>query len=168
MGKRIDQLIASLSEIFEGEPWYGESVMRKLENVPYIIGDKTCLPESHNVAQIVAHLISWKNFALEKLKENADFKIEIDSEQDWPTVKVDSRKAWEDLKHDLVVAQMSLYEFLKGKTDDFLDKKVAGRKYTYEYLLNGIIQHDIYHLGQIGLIQSQLKNQEKHTGVFKS
>lgn len=168
MGKRIDQLIASLSEIFEGEPWYGESVMRKLENVPYIIGDKSCLPESHNVAQIVAHLISWKNFALEKLKENADFKIEIDSKEDWPQVMVNSRKDWENLKHDLVVAQGNLYEFLKKKSDDFLDKKVAGRQYTYEYLLIGIIQHDIYHLGQIGLVQSQLKNQEKPSGVFKS
>ncbi|WP_159039887.1 DinB family protein [Christiangramia fulva] len=168
MGKRIDQLIASLSEVFEGEPWYGESVMRKLENVSYIIGDKTCLPESHNVAQIVAHLISWKNFAIEKLRSNGSFNIKIDSKQDWPEVEVQSRKDWEDLKHELVVAQNDIYDFLKDKSDHFLDEKVAGRDYTYDFLLKGIIQHDIYHLGQIGLIQSQLKNQEKHSGVFKS
>lgn len=168
MGKRIDNLIASLSEIFEGEPWYGESVMRKLENVPYIIGDKICIPESHNVSQIVSHLIAWKTFTLEKLKGNADYSIVINSEEDWPEIEVSSRKEWEDLKHDLVVAQSSLYEFLKKKNDDFLDQNVAGREYTYEYLINGIIQHDIYHLGQIGIIQSQLKNQEKNAGVFKS
>ncbi len=168
MGNRINQLIKSLSKIFEGQPWFGESVMAKLENVPYIIGDKACIPESHNAAQIVAHMISWKNFTLEKLQGNVNFDILKDSKEDWPEIHVNSRQDWEDLKHRLVSAQSRIYEFLKSQEDSFLDEKVPGRNYTYEYLLKGMEHHDIYHLGQIGIIQSQLKNQEKNSGIFKS
>lgn len=169
MKKKTKELIRLLSETFEGDPWYGHSLMRKLENVPYVIGYKTCIPESHTVAQIVGHLISWKKFALEKLKENDAYDIEIDSEKDWPEIEIHSREEWENLKKELVALQFGIYEVLNAKTDDsFLKEKVGGRDYDFEYLLNGISQHDIYHLGQIGLIESQLKKNDAEKGVFKA
>ena len=169
MKDRINELIRSLSEIFEGEPWYGQSVMRKLENVPYKIGYKTCVPESHSAAEIIAHLIAWKNFALRKLKSNNGFEIEMDSEDDWPVVEINSPEEWEDLKRELVAVQSEIYKLLEEKENDsFLDKMVHGKDYNFEYLIRGIIQHDIYHLGQIGLLESQFKKKEQDSGVFKA
>lgn len=168
MGIRIDKMIKELSEVFEGEPWYGQSVMRKLENVPYKIGYKTCIPESHNVAQIIGHLIAWKSFALEKMKENKGFDIKIDSEIDWPVLEVRNRKEWEGLKRKLVLVQSQIYEILEKKEDEFLDQHVAGKEYNIEYLLRGVIQHDIYHLGQVGLIESQLEKNEQDKKVLKA
>ncbi|MDR5591512.1 DinB family protein [Christiangramia sp. SM2212] len=169
MKNRTKEIIRSLSEIFEGEPWYGDSVMRKLENVPYVIGYKTCIPESHSVAQIVGHLISWKLYAVEKLKGNDAYNIKIDSPDDWPKIEVHSQEEWEDLKRRLVAAQSKIYELLNEKKDDsYLEEKVSGKDYHFGYLLNGIIQHDIYHIGQIGLIESQLKKKEVDSGVFKA
>ncbi len=169
MKQKIQEIIRSLSEIFEGAPWYGDSVMRKLENVPYVIGYKTCIPESHSVAQIVGHLIAWKTFAVEKMKSNKDYSIEIDTQEDWPNIDVNSATEWEDLKRKLVAAQSRIYEILNEQKDDsFLSKKVGGEEYDFGYLLNGLIQHDIYHIGQIGLIESQLKRKKIDSGVFKT
>ena len=160
-------IVRSLSEIFEGHPWYGDSVMRKLENVPYIIGYKTCIPESHSVAQIVGHLIAWKSFAVQKLESNNGDSVEIDSEEDWPEIEVKSSEEWEKLKRKLVAVQGQIYKLLQEKeNDDFLKERVNGKDYDFECLLKGIIQHDIYHIGQIGLIESQLKNKEIDSGVF--
>jgi len=168
MKNRTKEIIKSLSEVFEGAPWYGESVMRKLENVPYLIGYRTCSPESHSVAQIVGHLIAWKTFAIEKLKSNEKFKIGIDSENDWPNIEVHSSEEWEELKRELVAAQCKIYELLNEVEDDsFLDKQVNGKNYNFGQMLQGIIQHDIYHLGQIGLIESQLEKKEMDSGIFK-
>ncbi|GAA4309108.1 hypothetical protein GCM10023115_36150 [Pontixanthobacter gangjinensis] len=169
MKKLTEEIIKSMSETFEGQPWFGDSVMRKLENLPYVIGYKTCIPESHNVAQIVGHLIAWKRYAVEKLKENESYNIEIDTPEDWPEINVHSQEEWEELKRELVAAQGNIYEQLNAKKDDsYLQKKVSGKEYNFDYLLNGIIQHDIYHIGQIGLIESQLKNKEVDSGVFKT
>ncbi len=169
MNNKLKSMVKALSEVFEGEPWYGESVMRKLENVPYVIGYKTCIPESHSVSQIVGHLIAWKNFAAEKLKDNKEYSIKMDTEQDWPEIKIESQEEWEALKRELVAAQSRIYEALNEKKNDtFLSEKVPGKEYDFEYLLRGVLQHDIYHLGQIGLIESQLKNKEVDSGVFKA
>jgi len=162
-------MIQSLSETFEGEPWYGESVMRKLENVPYVIGYQSCNPESHSVAQIIGHLIAWKNYAVEKLRLNEDANIEIDSNDDWPEIEVHSQEEWEELKRQLVAAQSKIYELINERENDsFLDEMVSGKDYTYEHLLIGVLQHDIYHIGQIGLIESQLKKKKIDTGIFKN
>lgn len=168
MKEKIQGYITSLSEVFEGDPWYGTSVMRKLENVPHVIGFKTCVPKSHTTAEIVMHLIQWKKFALEKLKGNEAWNIEVDSREDWPAIRVDSKEEWESLKRELVLAQQRIYEFLQDKEDDFLTENVPGKDYDFAYLIRGIRQHDIYHLGQIGLIGSQLElnEAENHTGVF--
>ena len=169
MKQKIEEFVSSLSEAFEGEPWYGDSVMRKLENLPYVIGYKTCIPESHSVSQIVGHLVAWKTFAAEKLKKNEDYTIELDTEQDWPKIEVESREEWEELKRKLVAAQGEIYELLNGIEDDsFLSERVIGKNYDYAYLLRGVIQHDIYHIGQIGLIESQLKKKEIDSGVFRT
>lgn len=110
---------------------------------------------------------SVEKFALEKLQGNELHDIEIDSANDWPKIRVDSKEEWEKLKRDLVSAQQKIYEFLEQKNDEYLEEIVPGRDYDIAYLLRGIIQHDIYHLGQIGLIGSQLKLEENnHTGVF--
>jgi len=169
MKDNIDEIVRSLSETFEGGPWYGKSVMRKLENVPYVIGYKSCVPESHTVAQIVGHLIAWKRFAVEKLKENKEYSLKVDSEEDWPHIEVHTQKDWEELKRKLVSTQSEIYELLNEKENDsFLEEKVPGKDYNFGFLLKGLVQHDIYHIGQIGLIESQLKKKEKDSGVFKT
>ena len=169
MKNRIQKIIKSLSETFEGEPWYGESIMRKLENVPYVIGYQSCNPESHSVAQIIGHLIAWKKYAIAKIKGNEDACIEINSKDDWPDIRVNSQQEWEELKRELVAAQSKIYELLNEQQEDsFLDQIVAGKNYDFEHLLVGVTQHDIYHIGQIGLIESQLKEKEVDAGVFKN
>ena len=169
MKENIEEIVRSLSETFEGGPWYGKSVMRKLENVPYVIGYKSCVPESHTVAQIVGHLIAWKRFAVEKLKENKEYSLEVDTQEDWPNIEVHSQKEREELKRKLVATQSEIYELLNEKNDDsFLEEKVPGKDYNFGHLLKGLVQHDIYHIGQIGLIESQLKKKEIDSGVFKT
>ncbi|MBS1653770.1 MAG: hypothetical protein JSU05_02905 [Bacteroidetes bacterium] len=45
--------------------------------------------------------------------------------------------------HDLII------EALENKDDSFLDEIVDSRKYNFRFLINGLIQHDIYHAGQL-------------------
>ena len=157
MENKVLILIRKLSDVFEGETWYGDSVMRKLENIGYQKVSESCVAGSNTIARIVAHMISWKKFTLEKLRENEQFDIIIDSETDWPEVEIHTYEEWENLKRDLVAVQSEIYEFLKNRSSEsFLEREVPGRDYNFEYLLNGIMQHDIYHIGQISLIESQL------------
>jgi len=49
-----------------------------------------------------------------------------------------------------------LVTLMDNLTDALLGKQVADREYNYRFLLNGIVQHDIYHLGQIAYVKKLL------------
>ncbi len=47
-------------------------------------------------------------------------------------------------------------ELLSEKEDGFLSEEAADRKYNFRHLLHGLIQHDIYHQGQIAFLNKLL------------
>jgi hypothetical protein len=50
-----------------------------------------------------------------------------------------------------------IIDLLKHKKDDnFLGDIVPLRKYNFRFLLNGLIQHNIYHLGQVAYLKKML------------
>ena len=58
-----------------------------------------------------------------------------------------------------------LIELLKGKEDEFLDEQYYDTdfkgNFKYRFVINGMLHHDIYHLGQLGIIIKHLKENNK-------
>ncbi|HWR32342.1 MAG TPA: hypothetical protein VN451_02355 [Chitinophagaceae bacterium] len=47
-------------------------------------------------------------------------------------------------------------EILNQKEDIFLKEMVPGRKFNFHFMLNGLVQHNIYHAGQIAYLNKML------------
>ena len=45
---------------------------------------------------------------------------------------------------------------LKEGDEALLDEKPKGQEYSFYFLLQGILHHDLYHLGQIALLKKAL------------
>lgn len=152
------KLINSLIETFNGDPWYGDSVMKKLKEIDFKIVNETSAHSSNTIAMIVQHLINWRTFAIEKLKGNSEFDILLNSKEDWAEIIISNEIEWNELLLKLEETQNEIIKILTIMDDDeFLKTQTPGRNYNFEYLINGIIQHDIYHLGQIGIITAKVK-----------
>jgi len=52
--------------------------------------------------------------------------------------------------------QNELINLLEKQQESLLEKSVSERTYNFRKLLQGLIQHDIYHLGQIAYIKKML------------
>ena len=50
------RLISSLRETFSGEPWYGNSLMKKLKEIDFKIVNETPAASSNSIAKIVQHM----------------------------------------------------------------------------------------------------------------
>ena len=46
-----------------------------------------------------------------------------------------------------------LRDALRKLSDDDLEKIVAGREYSFYFMLHGVVQHFAYHTGQIALLK---------------
>lgn len=154
----IKDSIIQYREVFDGEPWFGTSLLKSLESIPVSDWDKKPEKVRHSISELVYHLIDWRVFVIEKLKENKTFTIELNTEEDWrENVSISTEKQKIQVVKELVETQNTICKLLTTKSEEWLYEPVSGREYKNEYMIRGVIQHDIYHLGQINMIYGQLK-----------
>lgn len=155
----MQHYLTQLRNIYDGEPWYGESLMDKLEALTPEQAFTSLTPKMHSIAQIVAHMLVWRRVLAEHLKDNTDFRPEVDSAEDWnPSTKLKA-KGWEKLLAELEANQAELCRLLETQSGKWLEKPFRDG-HTYRFLVEGVIQHDVYHIGQIGLLMA-LESQKR-------
>ncbi|WP_062056205.1 DinB family protein [Aquimarina longa] len=159
MKTNIEESIIKLEEVFDGEPWFGTSIIKSLKQIPVKFWNKKLEKGSHTIAALVYHSIDWRRFVIEKIKNNRAFTIELNSEQDWRKniVILYTEKEKEKVINELVETQNVICALLAEKPDSWLQEQVSGASYINEYMIQGVLQHDVYHLGQINMIHSRLK-----------
>ncbi|MDB4291858.1 DinB family protein [Maribacter sp.] len=151
MPDQLQPIIENLVDCFDGKPWYGVSVMEKLEMISWKrVNDKKYGNKS--IAVLVQHIINWRIFVLKKLEGDAAYTIEMDSDTDWTPIQIENQQQWEGLKQQLVNTQTKILSLLHATDDAILSKQVPGKNYTFSPILTSIAQHDIYHLGQIAML----------------
>ena len=149
MKNETANIIHSFKKTLQGEPWYGQPVMAILNDIDPAVVFKKPTDASHSLIDILYHMITWTEFTVNRLdKEETD-----DSDaMDWRTINP-AEHSWEKGLAQFKTANDRIIEILETKEDDFLEEKVDFRNYNTRYLLNGLIQHHIYHLGQIAYIK---------------
>ncbi len=147
----LNEYIEHYTALYEGKPWYGPSIKKALDNI-FTENINKSLPGGNSLGQILEHMIAWRSFTLEMLKKNEAFRIDIDSLLDWNKEKIYSKEEWTDMLSELDKNQKALVEMLKDAPEGLGSETVPGRKFNFAFLLDGIVQHDIYHLGQISML----------------
>ena len=147
----LEHYIRQLEEIYQGEPWYGESLLDKLDALEPEEVFITPAPNLHSIAQIVAHMLVWRKVLVEHLKGNKKFKPELDSADDWNSATQLKAKGWEKLLAELAKNHQEMIQLLAAQPEEWLERPFK-EDHNYRYLLEGIIHHEVYHIGQIGLL----------------
>ncbi len=148
-----------LNDTYESEEvWFGNSLVEALRDVTPKMAEKRVSSNSHSIAEIVYHLTTWRIFAVRKLQGDVEFDITT-KDKDWKKFPIVDEFEWEALQMELSLSQEELITELQKLTSDaFLETYVPGREYSYYTLVHGVMHHDIYHVGQIGLIKKVLKS----------
>lgn len=155
MRKEIDYIVTILRSVLEGEPWYGKSVMKVLQDVDVSKVYQKPNENSHSLIELLYHMNTWAEFTLKRLEKDEEKDIEVFEALDWREI-VPKEHSWAKgvaqfkVTHDLII------ELLGTKDDKFLSEEVAYREYNFRFLLHGIIQHDIYHIGQIAYLMKSI------------
>ena len=155
MKKETQSIIRNLQNVLTGEPWYGRAVYKILQEINPVIFYKKPNYNSHSHAELLYHMITWSEFTLKQIEKAGKEEIEKIEGRDWiiidPTIHT-WQKGLEELKsiHEKIIALLQL------KDDEWLKEKVNFRDFNNRFLLNGLIQHNIYHIGQIAYLKKQL------------
>ena len=146
-----NRIADQLQYAYAGPAWHGDHITKVLDGISVDqLSNK--LDNSHSMAEIIEHMIAWRVFAIKNLIGEA-YHIEESGPLNFPKSETLGEAYWADLKARLASNQEELLALIRSQSDEKLQETIKGRKYSYYILLHGIIQHDLYHLGQIVLLK---------------
>lgn len=137
---------------FEGEAWHGSSLKELLENVSYEQANKKPLAGAHSIWELALHIAVWVEASEASVHGTPMPKI-VGTVEDWPPVKDASPAAWTKAKDRLFRSGVQLSQTISKFSDERLHDIVPGRKYDFYHLFHGIVQHSLYHGGQIAILK---------------
>ena len=158
MNREILLLAEQIKETYEGDPWFGRSVKALLAEVNDRIAFESP-NEQHSILELVWHMITWREFTISRLRRE-DKDLHYFEVNDWRGLDHGDKNLWHQGLQRLQETQHELTLLMQQQDDAILSERVEGREYDFRTLLNGIIQHDIYHTGQIAYLTKLLKNKK--------
>ena len=147
--KEITRIRKLLEESYNGDPWLDVNLVDTLKKISAAVAAKKIHPQLNTIWEIVDHMIAWRQNVLERVKGNA---LQSPGDNYFRPVEDQSEIAWQDTMQVLKATQQEWLQFLEASDDALLEKIYAGYNSSYYKHIQGIIQHDVYHLGQIVLL----------------
>jgi hypothetical protein len=153
----LSRIKSMVQNTFDGAAFHGASIM---EIIDKISANQAFHPSEHihRICELVQHITAWRIFAVKRLE--GDVHYEVTQTEDWKTFINPDATTWEEIKSELAKSQNSLVRALDKTSDDRLKDEVEGKAYDYYTLIHGVIQHDLYHLGEIALLARELDQME--------
>jgi uncharacterized damage-inducible protein DinB len=159
MNKEVQSIIKNLQNVLNGTPWFGRPVYSILNEIHPVMVYTRPGGNSHSLIELLYHIITWADFTVKRLKNEPENDMQAFEQLDWRLIDPHIH-TWANALEEFRTAHGEILELLRNKDDEFLKVKVDYRDYNFRFLLNGLIQHDIYHLAQIAYVKKLLSSSE--------
>jgi uncharacterized damage-inducible protein DinB len=147
------RLADQIRRAFEGDAWHGDSVLELLKGVDARIAAAHPIKNAHSIWELVLHVAAWDDAVRRRTGGTA---VTLSDAQNFPPVKDSSDGAWRKAIEHAKLAHNELAQAVAAFPDSRLQEQVPGkteRYYNFFYMFSGIVQHELYHAGQIALLK---------------
>ena len=147
------RLADQIRRAFEGNAWHGDSVLELLAGVNAATAAARPIKAAHSIWEILLHIAAWDDAVVLHI---GGAVVELPDEQNFPTIKDTSEAAWTQAIESTKQTHNELIKAVAAFPDSRLTEQVPGKSekyYNFYYLFSGIVQHEIYHAGQIALLK---------------
>lgn len=151
--KQLKSLIDQMQTNYEGSPWYGNSFVEIMDGIESDLAFWEPNPGAHSIAQLVWHIVYWRQSLIKRLAGDTLYKGSMKSMENWYTKEKLMETGWESIKFRFANSQHEMVSLLQKQNDSLLEEAYS-EKATFRDLILGILQHDLYHMGQVAYLKS--------------
>jgi uncharacterized damage-inducible protein DinB len=147
------RLADQIRRAFEGEAWHGDSLLELLKGVNAATAAAKPIKNAHSIWELILHIAAWDDIVRQRTGGKATMPTD---EQNFPPVKDTSEAAWNKALEETKRTHNELVKAVAAFPDSRLQEQVPGKTqnyYNFFYMFSGIVQHELYHAGQIALLK---------------
>jgi hypothetical protein len=158
------RIVDQLRRAFSGDPWHGLPTTRLLDGLAAWEAAQRPVGGAASIWEIVLHMKAWIGEVHRRLLGG---NPALPGEGDWPALGETTEDAW----RDCVAALTSVHEALLADLGEFPENRLwevvgdrersreVGAGVSYYVMLHGLVQHNVYHTAQIGMLRRILNEQ---------
>jgi uncharacterized damage-inducible protein DinB len=142
-----------LRRAFYGDAWHGDSLFEILDGVTAAQASARPVKNAHSIWELVLHIAAWDGAVRRRMTGVA---LKLSGGDNFPPVADVSDAAWRKALANLRRVHDELIEAVEKFPEARLAEQVPGKKgahYNFYYMLHGVVQHELYHAGQIALLK---------------
>jgi uncharacterized damage-inducible protein DinB len=139
-----------LRRAFDGDAWHGPALFELLQGVDARTASAKPIAKVHSIWELVLHIAVWDGATLRRL---AGEVCQPEGEANFPPVREMSEAAWRKAVGEAKQTHETLVKTVAGIGEARLKDRVPGKDYNFYHLLHGVVQHELYHAGQIAILK---------------
>jgi len=152
--REVERIAKQLKRAHEGHAWHGPSLKELLGGVTAAQAAARPFEGAHSIWELVLHVEAWERAVLRRL--GGDPAQIFATEEDWSNPDVADEDAWRATLERLRETNLRLREAVQKLEDSQLDEPIYPQMSSRYFTLHGVVQHTLYHAGQIALLKRAL------------
>ena len=148
-----------LTTVLYGQPWYGSSVYAILDAITFESAYEKPAGASHTIAAIILHMVSWTEEVIDRINEKP---AGLPLSGDWPDTGKPDEEKWKNWIEDFKLVNVNLVKLIRDVPETHWEQPIIDERetevvVTHAQLVRGLVQHHIYHSGQIALLNKMIR-----------
>jgi uncharacterized damage-inducible protein DinB len=146
-------LADQIQRAFKGPAWHGDPITKILSDITAAQAAARPIKNAHTIWELVLHITAWDRVVCRRV---AGAAVKVTAKENFPPVTDTSETAWRKAVENLKNVHGELVKAVAAFPDSRLRKRVPGKAQKYHdfyYMISGIVQHELYHAGQIAILK---------------
>ena len=145
----VDRILKHYDSVLNGEAWHGDPIWQILDGISAEAAAAQPPFEGHTIWEIVMHMSFWEGVGAKRLRGERAGLIE---ELNFPAMPAPTEENWKRTLEEFRASNRSFREALAKLQPGQLDSLTAAGKRSYYGEAHGVIEHNVYHAGQLALL----------------
>lgn len=146
----VERILAHYDAVMSGNAWHGDPIWQVLNTISAEDAAARPVANVHTIWELVMHMIFWEEVAAQRLKGMSAGLVEA---RNFPEQPPATEENWHKTLDEFRASNRSLREALGKLEPGKLNELTAAGKRTYDGEAHGVIEHHVYHLGQIVVLR---------------
>ncbi len=146
----VTRILDHYDAVLNGSPWHGDAVWQILDGISAETAAARPQKDAHTIWEIVEHMTFWEDVAAQRL---AGQKAGLVEERNFPAMPAATEQNWKETLERFRASNRQVHAALEKLDPARLDQLSAAGKRTYYGEAHGVIEHTVYHAGQIALLK---------------
>jgi uncharacterized damage-inducible protein DinB len=153
----VERITDQLKRAVTGSAWHGPAVEEILTGITAEQAASRPFSEAHNIWELLLHTTAWLQACRRRLEGH---RAQLTDEEDWSKVTDTSERAWNETIAAMTRAYEGLSSAISRLDDSKLDQPIVEGMSSVYVTLHGVVQHTLYHAGQIAILKKAISERQ--------